>query len=214
MDVSAQVSASIILAGGDSTRMGQDKALLPWKDQRLLTHICSVAQAIAPVVYVVTPRAEAYGSHVPGGCQLIPETPTVPAAGPLVALTLAIAKLQQQRWMPEPDWILLLACDLPELNVPTLQQGVSRLPHLPTTVDALLPRRQQRWEPLCGFYRWATLTALIDIPHNQIRSFQHWLQHRVIGVWPLNHSEILFNCNTPADWAKVSGHPIETPNHH
>jgi molybdenum cofactor guanylyltransferase len=42
-----------VLAGGKSTRMGQDKALLDWKGQTLLDHMVNLVSAVADPVHVV-----------------------------------------------------------------------------------------------------------------------------------------------------------------
>ena len=43
----------MILAAGSSSRMGQPKQLLPWKDSFLLNHTISVAESIQPFITVV-----------------------------------------------------------------------------------------------------------------------------------------------------------------
>ena len=64
---------AIVLAGGQSSRMGRDKALLSFGERTLLSQICHVARECATQVYIVTPWIEKYQHIVPQNCQLIRE---------------------------------------------------------------------------------------------------------------------------------------------
>ncbi len=70
---SARVAA-VALAAGESSRMGEPKALLawppsPWPDATLLSHavLSALEAGYAPVVVVLGHRAEALRAHVPSG---------------------------------------------------------------------------------------------------------------------------------------------------
>ena len=64
---------AMILAGGKSSRMGRDKALLPVDGVPLLQKVCEVAVALCDRVYVVTPWQERYQHLLPVGCEFIRE---------------------------------------------------------------------------------------------------------------------------------------------
>ena len=51
---------AIVLAGGESSRMGSDKAMLPIGNSILLSQICLIAQQWTTKVYVVTPWIKRY----------------------------------------------------------------------------------------------------------------------------------------------------------
>lgn len=69
--MSKKVTA-IILAGGKSSRMGKDKAMLPVDGVPLLVKVYQVAAACADSVYVVTPWQERYVELLPA-CKFIRE---------------------------------------------------------------------------------------------------------------------------------------------
>ena len=209
----------MVLAGGKSSRMGQDKALLPVDGVPLLQKVCEVAIALCDRVYVVTPWQERYQHLLPNRCEFIREVVRESGSGSRESANRA----EEQRRIKsrtahqgpligfaqglihvETEWVLLLACDLPCLRLEVLQDWVSELAEIPEEAIALLPRHPKGWEPLCGFYRRNCLNALETYVDRGGRSFQQWLaQH---PVQPLSHFEpsMLFNCNTPDDYAAVS----------
>jgi molybdopterin-guanine dinucleotide biosynthesis protein A len=190
---------AIILAGGKSLRMGQDKALLTLKGRSLLTQTCQVAQKVAQTVYVITPWADRYQAFVPENCRILPEVwppDCQKSAGPLWGFSQALSQVQT-------SWILLLACDLPYLNAIDLQKYAQVLPEIALTKIAVLPRSVKGWEPLCGFYRTSCLGKLTFFLDQFGYSFQQWLSQESVEELKISNQDLLFNCNTPKDWAAI-----------
>jgi molybdopterin-guanine dinucleotide biosynthesis protein A len=188
--------SAMVLAGGLSSRMGQDKALIPIASIPLLQRTCQIAATCADQVYVVTPWVDRYQTLVGNRTHLIPEV-ALPNGGlhqgPLVGFAQGLAYVTT-------DWVLLLACDLPRLNAAVLQTWTMTLPEIESTVAVVLPRHPQGWwEPLCGFYRRQCLPALQQFVQAGGRSFQKWLTTQSVQPLALAEPEMLLNCNTPAD---------------
>lgn len=206
---------AIVLAGGRSSRMGQDKALLTIQGIPLLQLVCDIAIALCNPVYVVTPWPERYQHLLSARCQFIREVPLVgesagevPASskvtlplphGPLVGFAQGMAQVKT-------DWVLLLACDLPRLRVEVLQEWAAGLDRVGEEAIALLTHHAKGWDPLCGFYRRSCLPALTEYIDQGGRSFQQWLAQHPVQVLPLPDAQMLFNCNTPADYGALT-HP-------
>ena len=100
----------LILAGGKSNRLGQDKALLPWPSEdsptTLLQHVCAVIASVCADVIVVGNRTDLIGFNV------------VPDVSPVgSSLTGLVSGLQAA----ETPLVLAVACDMPFLNVPLLR---------------------------------------------------------------------------------------------
>lgn len=188
-----------ILAGGHSRRMGQDKAALVLNGETLLARTVRLAQTVGPVA-VVTPWPERYRATVPSPCTWLPEA--VGGQGPLAGLQVALA------W-GNFAWLLALACDLPYLQADTLRAWSAQLPAVPVAAIALLPVGPKGWEPLCGFYRPASLPNLVAYRVAGGRSLQGWLQQQQVAELAPGDRRVLFNCNTPADWARVVGGALE-----
>ncbi len=67
---------AIVLAGGKSSRMGKDKALIPIQGTPLLQKVCSIAQSCADTVYIITPCPESYQHLILPNCHFIQEIST------------------------------------------------------------------------------------------------------------------------------------------
>ena len=193
--------SAIVLAGGQSSRMGQDKALIAVHGIPLLQQVCQVAQQCTDHVYVVTPWTDRYQNLLDPSIQLIQEH-TLPKDhdlphGPLVGFAQALPYI-------ETEWVLLLACDLPQLQVEVIQQWETLLATTADTTIARLPQNPQGfWETLCGFYRRRCLPDLEAFIAAGGRSFQRWLLHQSVEALPVADMEMLLNCNTPADLSKI-----------
>jgi molybdopterin-guanine dinucleotide biosynthesis protein A len=180
--------------------MGQDKTLLVYEGVPLIRRTWNVARSLTPDIWIVTPWRDRYQPFLPLETQWIEEevpSPDGDPPGPLVAFTQALAHLALRE---EDTWMLLLASDMPALQVSILQTWVENLSALPPTEIAYLPHTPQGWEPLCGFYRPDCLVSLQRYLDSGGRSFQAWLAGQSIVAiaptpWPM-----LINCNTPADW--------------
>lgn len=187
--------STIVLAGGKSSRMGEDKALIPIQGIPLLKKVCTVAQSFTDTIYIVTPWTEKYQHlHLPK-CEFIQENP-IQTQGPLVGFAQALEKVKT-------EWVLLLACDLPNLRIEILQDWVNRLDHVAAENVACLVKNTKGWEPLCGFYRSQSLPLLLDFINQGGRSFQQWLKLYPVAHLPLSEPDMLFNCNTPEDLQQI-----------
>jgi len=197
-----QLLSAIVLAGGQSSRMGRDKALIPLQGVPLLRRVCEVALNITGEVYVVTPWPDRYQDILPHACRLIQEVPlpgeTEPH-GPLVGFAQGLAHI-------ETDWVLLLACDLPQLQIEVLQDWATGLEKTAEDAIALLARQPKGWEPLCGFYRRQCLPLLTQFINEGGRSFQHWLAQHPVQELLINDTQLLFNCNTPSDLERLASY--------
>ncbi len=189
-----------ILAGGLSSRMGRDKALLNIDGVPLLQKICQVGLVCTDKVYVLTPWPEKYQEILPNGCQAIEEV-TVPGAtqphGPLLGFCQGLIHV-------DTEWVLVLACDLPRLEAKVVQGWVKQLAKVDKDAIALLPRNYQKgWEPLCGFYRRACLPLAIRFINQGGKSFQQWLAQYPVEELVVKDSQVLFNCNTPEEFKSL-----------
>lgn len=199
---------ALVLAGGRSSRMGQDKALIATGQETLLLRTCRVASESCERVAVITSNPEQYQVHLPDWVEIILETPLPVQAesyqGPLVGMLQAMKALARQAPLTTVEtnsrrWLLVLACDLPNLSAPILEDWQQLVKGQPQHVGACLPQRQGRWEPLCGFYRFTYQDSIQRYIDQGGRSFQGWLNRQSVTRLPLADEKMLFNLNTPED---------------
>lgn len=199
MNIENQITA-LILAGGKSSRMGKDKALIKVGDKTFLEKTYFVAQDCATKVFIMTPWKEKYQSYLSPECGWIEENnhnEQNKFAGPLVAFAKAINQITT-------EWILLLSCDLPYLNAQQIQKWSQQLKYISPKIIAALPKNKYKgWECLCGFYRRSCQKSLQDYIENGGVSFQSWLVNCKVEELLIDNPSFLFNCNTPQDLKQI-----------
>lgn len=127
-----------VLAGGKSSRMGTDKALLTVGGATLLARAVSLLEPLARAVVIVGPPRLQKETNVKVVQDAYPE------CGPLGGIATALAAAEQK-------WNLIIACDLPYLTNEWLQYLIQR-----ATIsdgEAVMAENEKGWEPLCAMYR-------------------------------------------------------------
>ncbi|MCG8275083.1 molybdenum cofactor guanylyltransferase [Stenotrophomonas sp. NLF4-10] len=176
--------AGIVLAGGLSSRMGRDKALLPWHGRTLLEHMRGLLrQAGAQQVWI----SGAYPAFAG-----IPDR--VARCGPLGGLySVAMA-------IPDgPAWVV--AVDMPRL-APALLRRLHAAHHGGCTILAGHPLPMLLdIDPACR----ALLEAMLADPDGprSLQALQQRLGARRLPLAPGDEA-CLFNCNTPGQWQEVA----------
>ena len=178
--------AGWVLTGGQSTRMGRDKAMLPWSGRTMIEVIAdAVREAAGSVTLVGAP--ERYQSV---------KLAVVPDAdggfGPMSGLftVLNVTKV---------DWNLVVACDMPRLTSPFLRGLLDRA--RAEDKACLVPQTSQGLEPLCAVYHRRALPAVDWAVHHNVLKMQDFVKTLDPFVWPVPHDIFLENWNTPQDLA-------------
>jgi molybdopterin-guanine dinucleotide biosynthesis protein A len=110
-----EIVQGLILAGGLSSRMGSDKALLPIDGKPLIRRLAEeLAPRVPSLAIAIGPpeRAAAYRAALGswgGQARLIPDA--YPGCGPLAGLHAALAEAP-------PGYVFVIACDMPSLSPP------------------------------------------------------------------------------------------------
>lgn len=182
----------VILAGGESRRMGGNKALLPLNSEPILAHVIRALQPVVESLLLVTNTPEIYSSF-----KLEMASDLRPGFGALGGIYTALKTINSHQ-------ALIVACDMPLLSCRVL----ARMTRLARSYDVLVPHDGQHYEPLCAVYGQSCLPAIelvmdadrrrVDLiyEHLSVRRFERaeW-QDLLPDGYPF------LNVNTPEDYA-------------
>ena len=185
--------AVAVLAGGESSRFGADKALVSLVPGTppLISLIVGKALTLSDQVAIIGHhRYSALGLGVP----IVPDNE--PGSGPLGGIATALQRIDRSR-------VLVLACDMPCLSLPLLRWMIER------TVDAevRIPRTDDgRWHPMHALYHRSSLPAIersLRSGRRAVRSILPLLTVDAIGEPELRQIDpdlsSLFSLNQPED---------------
>jgi molybdopterin-guanine dinucleotide biosynthesis protein A len=133
-----------VLVGGQSNRMGKDKALLTIGGTPLIQRVVETLRAVASEVFLVGPGAERYAWL---NVQVTDDL--VPGAGPLGGIHTALCVARYPR-------CLVVACDMPFLDVDLLRYMLREA----VPWDAVVPRGPERFETLHAVYARSCLKPI------------------------------------------------------
>ncbi len=144
MDSQSRKRAAIVLAGGQSSRFGSNKALQLLAGKPLVRHVVErVSEATGEVVVVVgrgEPTTEYY-AVLPNGVRVVNDD--LQGKSPLVGIVTGLSAV-------ESDYAAIVACDIPFVNDKVIELLFRRA----SDADAAIPRwNRQSIEPLQAVYR-------------------------------------------------------------
>jgi molybdopterin-guanine dinucleotide biosynthesis protein A len=129
----------VVQAGGQSSRMGEDKALKPFLGRPLIERVIERLQPVADELLITTNQPEAYGYL---GLPLAADVK--PGRGPLGGLYTALVSARHAS-------VAVLACDLPFASAPLVVASAGFL--IQDAADVVIARSAEGFEPLHAVYR-------------------------------------------------------------
>jgi molybdopterin-guanine dinucleotide biosynthesis protein A len=138
----------VIQAGGQSSRMGEDKALKPFLGRPLIQRVIERMSPIADEIIVTTNRPEEYAFL---NLRLIPDLK--PGRGALGGLYTAIASASH-------PLVAVVACDMPFASTKLLETGISLL--VKEEADVVIAKTEEGYEPFHAIYRRDTCLPAIE----------------------------------------------------
>jgi molybdenum cofactor guanylyltransferase len=179
-------ASAVVLAGGRSSRMHRDKALLSIEGQPLIAH---VVDGLRPHVDELLLSANDATTYAFLGLPVIADRE--PDQGPMMAVASTLERARH-------DTVLYSPCDVPRPPAPL----VARLFRAARAGgDVIVPQALDgRYEPLFALYRRSALPELwraLDAGERRIVRIYERCDTRVV---PIGTGEGLLNINTAADY--------------
>lgn len=181
----------VILAGGRSSRMGSNKALLPFRGGLFIEAIHRQLAVLFPEVLLITNAAEQY-DFLP--CR---------KAGDLFPEAGALAGLHSGLYHSTTEHVFVVACDMPWLSDTLIRHLASRRHH----GDLVIPEGEMGLEPLHAIYSRKCLPyieASLQANRRRIISFFDRISPVIVPRPLITTFDPYFrsfsNINTPADY--------------
>lgn len=192
----------LILAGGQSSRMGENKALLPFGKGRLIDHVAERIRAACEPLLLST------NSPLPGLDGIARIADDLPGyQGPLAGIATGLAHVRSLH--PGKTHMLTIAADTPFFPVDLgarLVESITEPGEIAVAADS-----DGRWHPVFSLWPLSVeedLRAYLADPDNRrLQAFIRRHPHRVV-TFPLIETaegaiDPFFNVNTPAEYRQA-----------
>ena len=178
----------VILAGGKSSRMGTDKALLKYQGNTILSHLQQTFQNFEERLL----SRNLTSSTCDNWIQI---SDLHQGIGPMGGIHSALTYAQS-------DALVVCACDTPYIT----QALIDKLIQTYHGEDVLLVKTSdERLHPLCGIYHKRILPSLESHIKDGHYRLMKWIETLHYSIIPLDEDEsaLLVNFNTPEDYETI-----------
>lgn len=182
--------AGVLLAGGQSRRMGRDKARIEINGEMLFTRSLALLQRYFPKVLIAGDRPDLAPPGVPAIADIFPGSSL---GGLYTGLNAA-----------QTEWIFVVPCDMPYPDGRLVEMLLSQR----AGVDAVVPRTPKGYEPVFAAYHRNCLPHMEGMLRNgqhRIYDFYHRIAIRYLD-WqqmPQGWERALLNLNNPEQLALI-----------
>ena len=140
----------LVLSGGSSRRMGEDKALLFFEGQRLVSHVVSALESVCQQILVVAQPQQDLSFL---GKTMVHDL--IPGYGALMGLYTGLKNAPTDR-------VLAVACDMPFLQPKLLEYLIK----VDVKADVVVPKIDGHFEPLLAIYSKNCLGTIENMINN------------------------------------------------
>lgn len=186
-------ATGIILAGGRSSRMGENKAFLKIKEDKMIDSIVKLFNEIFYETIVVTKQPELYNYL---DAKVI--TDIIPKRGPLCGIHAGLSTAKT-------EYSFIVPCDMPFLKSQLIELVVSESPGY----EVVVPQIDNYLQPLHAVYSKKCIKPIENCLEQdvfKIIAFYPWVKINFLGENKLNLicnqeelNKVFFNVNTKHD---------------
>lgn len=184
-----------IQAGGASSRMGTDKALLPFNGEPLVQRVLKRLAPIADEIFIVSNHPERFSAF-----GLPVYTDEIANIGALGGLYTALIRAKG-------ELLALAACDMPFAQPKLLERMAAAMTD--AAIDAMVPMTNGYYEPAFAVYRRSACLPLVrqSIDRGEKRMISWFERARIKTLTAATLAELdpwqraFLNVNTPEEFA-------------
>jgi molybdopterin-guanine dinucleotide biosynthesis protein A len=189
--IAPEYITGVILAGGKSSRMGQDKALLVYDGKPFIQHIAETLLQVFPRVIIISDKTEGRAFlGLPVYADIFHDS------GPLGGIHSALAHATT-------PYVFVDSCDTPFINTSLISGLCGEA--LPDKIT--IPDDGKNIHPLIGIYPVSLLHILhkdLVAGKRRVADFLERNRHFVSALHLPQFEMIFNNVNTPADYAAIN----------
>ena len=154
--------SAVVLAGGNSTRMGKNKALLELGSNAVIEIVVEVLKTIFEDIIIVTNTPEVYGMLK--GVRFVPDSLESIEKKSIIGLYTGILEAKN-------NYVFVVACDMPFLNAELVHYMIDHM----KDEDVLVPYINGYYQPLHAIYHKKCL--------NNIKTLLNLNNYKIIDLF-------------------------------
>jgi molybdopterin-guanine dinucleotide biosynthesis protein A len=190
-----QPTTAIIMAGGESCRMGTDKSMLPVKGQSIIETICEQLRGSFDEILISANQVDKFAFL---GFEVVPDK--VPKQGPLMGIASALEASTN-------ELNFVVACDIPKINLACVNRMLAEA--IESRADIVVPvtgkstkgrLKAEKYEPLFAIYRKTALEAINKTLSSGKRKITDVFSLCTVKCIEMDGTDWLTNLNTMADY--------------
>ncbi len=166
---------TIILAGGESKRMGQDKAFLLWEGKTFIRHILESVDTFSSQIIISGNKPPNIYLKEAENLKNIPLVikDITPFSGPLNGIVSCSSFIER-------EIVFLSTCDTPYLNIQALEYLYNSLEGYETVIPVI----GEKFQPLNTFYTKEAVKKAYRMYSQGVRSLFQWIKSLKVKYIP------------------------------
>jgi len=178
-------ATAIIMAGGNSLRMGADKGMLPIEGQPVIERLCAQLRGTFDEVLISANEVDKYSFL---GFDVIADK--ISGQGPLMGIASALE-------VSANELNFVVACDIPQIDLAYVRRMLAEA----DAADLVIPTTGEgKYEPLFAVYRKSALGAIDKVLSSGRRKISDVFARCRVRHIELGDEEWFMNLNTMADY--------------